>query len=126
MRDVAIVVADGGFKIEKDEKTGEHLENLQELYSARIILSEFLIGIRTLAKGGSFVCKLFDCFSDFTVSLLFLVCSLFQDVRILFIIPFFSSIFHLSFCYSCIYFVLHILYILNIYLISLIHCETAT
>jgi hypothetical protein len=89
------VVADGGFKIEKDEKTGEHLENLQELYSARIILSEFLIAIRTLAKGGSFVCKLFDCFSDFTVSLLFLVCSMFKDVRIQFLchLPLVPSLF---------------------------------
>lgn len=26
-----MVVADGGFKIEKDAETGEHLENFQEL-----------------------------------------------------------------------------------------------
>lgn len=77
-----LVVADGGFKIGKDEETGEHLENLQELYSGRIILSEILLGVRTLKLGGSFVCKLFDCFSHFSVSLLYFVCSLFDNVRI--------------------------------------------
>lgn len=31
VRKAAMVVADGGFKIEKDAETGLHLENLQEL-----------------------------------------------------------------------------------------------
>eukprot|EP01101_Sappina_pedata_P001142 TRINITY_DN1124_c0_g2_i1.p1 TRINITY_DN1124_c0_g2~~TRINITY_DN1124_c0_g2_i1.p1 ORF type:complete len:406 (-),score=121.46 TRINITY_DN1124_c0_g2_i1:101-1318(-) len=78
---VQLVVSDGGFKVSKD-KNGQHVENLQELYSARIILSEILVGIETLESGGSFLCKLFDCFSVFTASLIYSVALLFQNTYI--------------------------------------------
>eukprot|EP00002_Diphylleia_rotans_P036547 TRINITY_DN8065_c0_g1_i1.p1 TRINITY_DN8065_c0_g1~~TRINITY_DN8065_c0_g1_i1.p1 ORF type:complete len:603 (+),score=125.55 TRINITY_DN8065_c0_g1_i1:134-1942(+) len=75
------VVADGGFEILKSE-TGEHLENVQELFAGRIILSELLCATQMLRTGGSFVCKLYDCFSPFTVSILYLCKSIFQKVHI--------------------------------------------
>jgi len=56
-----IVIADGGFKIRKNDQ-GEHMENYQELFSGRIIMSEFLLMMKTLEAGGNFVCKLFDSF----------------------------------------------------------------
>ena len=33
------------------------MENLQELFSTRIILSELLVAAITLEEGGNFVCK---------------------------------------------------------------------
>lgn len=49
---VNLVVADGGFEIKKNEK-GEHMENYQELFSSRIILSEILVMLKTLQPGGT-------------------------------------------------------------------------
>ena len=77
---VDICVGDGGFAITKDEN-GKHLEHLQELFSFRIILSEFLTSFRTLKVGGNFVCKIFDCFSNLTNGLLYLATFLFKRVK---------------------------------------------
>jgi len=56
------------------------MENLQELFSGRIILSEFLYMFKTLQPGGTFVCKLFDTFSHLTVSLIYASALLFEEV----------------------------------------------
>lgn len=56
---VDVVVADGGFHISSDA-AGVHMENYQELFSARLILSELVVALNTLKNGGNFVCKLFD------------------------------------------------------------------
>ena len=58
-------MADGGFSVEKQE-------NLQEVLSKHLILCELLCGLSVLGVGGHLVCKLFDCFTHFTVSLLYL------------------------------------------------------
>lgn len=71
---VSIVVGDGGFKITKLD--GKHMENLQESFSGRIILSEVLLALRTLSEGGSFVIKLFDSFSWLTSSLIYITSKL--------------------------------------------------
>jgi len=49
---INLVVSDGGFEIKKNDK-GEHMENYQELYSSRIILSEILVMIQNLQPGGN-------------------------------------------------------------------------
>ena len=67
---VVLAVGDAGFA-QARSATGEHVENLQELYSARLVLSELLVAATTLVEGGSFVCKLFDTFSALTCSLIY-------------------------------------------------------
>jgi cap1 methyltransferase len=74
-------VGDGGFEIRKTAD-GTHMENLQELFSGRIILSEFLLMMRTLSEGGRFVCKMFDTSSDISASLLYLLTLVFEKVFI--------------------------------------------
>lgn len=78
---VNIVVADGGFAIRKDEE-GKHMENYQELFSGRIILSETLLMFMSLHEGGNYVCKLFDSFSSLTASLIYVVGILFEETYI--------------------------------------------
>jgi cap1 methyltransferase len=75
---VVLAVGDGGFAISKADG-GEHMENLQELFSTRIVLSELLIGGVLLAEGGNFVCKLFDTFSLFSASVIYSVAMLFES-----------------------------------------------
>jgi len=58
------------------------MENYQELFSGRIILSEFLYMLKTLKPGGTFVCKLFDTFSHLTVSLIYAAALLFEEVKV--------------------------------------------
>ncbi|XP_049850987.1 cap-specific mRNA (nucleoside-2'-O-)-methyltransferase 1-like [Schistocerca gregaria] len=77
---VGIVVSDGGFKIQKVD--GEHKENLQELFSGRIILSEFALMTMILAEKGHFAVKLFDTFSHMTASLIFIATQMFEEVYI--------------------------------------------
>ena len=62
------------------------MENIQELCSARIVLSELLIAFKTLKEGGRFVFKMFDTFSDLSVSLLYVVSLVFEKVCFVFII----------------------------------------
>lgn len=100
---INLVVADGGFEIKKNEK-GEHMENYQELFSSRIILSEILVMLKALQPGGKpsplnyalskfvvnlfrwrrhaghFVCKAFDCFSSLSASFIYLLTLLFGEV----------------------------------------------
>lgn len=53
---INLVVADGGFEIKKNDK-GEHMENYQELFSSRIILSEILMMLKALQPGGDIAIK---------------------------------------------------------------------
>lgn len=87
-----LVVADGGFGIGK--VNGEHRENYQvtissfvflsyqEVYSARIVISEMLMCLMSLRDGGHFVCKLFDSLSHITQSIIYLCAQLFQKCYI--------------------------------------------
>jgi len=77
-----LVVADGGFKIHKDAE-GHHLENIQELLSHQIAVSELLAVLSTLREGGNFVMKLFDSFSHMSASIVYLVHLLFDHLHIL-------------------------------------------
>ncbi|KAF4715777.1 FtsJ methyltransferase domain-containing protein 2, partial [Perkinsus olseni] len=80
-RGAHLVMGDGGFEVSKD-KDGNHLENYQEIYSARIILSEILTMVRGCAKGGFLVCKLFDTFSTITASVIYVIARLFDKCYI--------------------------------------------
>lgn len=79
--DIHIVVSDGGFEIKKN-KEGEHMENYQELFSSRIIMSEILLMMKTLKTGGHFVCKLFDTFSNITASMIYVISLIFEETFI--------------------------------------------
>lgn len=78
---VTVVMGDGGFHISTNAE-GQHMEHLQELFSARIILSELLACLKCVSVGGNFCCKLFDTFSALTVSIIYTTCLCFQSVYI--------------------------------------------
>ncbi len=78
---VTVAMGDGGIHISKDEQ-GKNMENLQELYNARIIIGELLVGLKTLKKGGYFCCKLFDTFSHLSASIVYVIGLLFNKVYI--------------------------------------------
>ncbi|PFH33821.1 hypothetical protein BESB_080370 [Besnoitia besnoiti] len=80
---VFLVVADGGFHLAVDEKTGRHIENFQELLCARLLLSELLFALLLLQEGGTFLCKIFDTFTHFTASLVYIVARLFKNCVII-------------------------------------------
>ncbi|KAF4673808.1 FtsJ methyltransferase domain-containing protein 2 [Perkinsus chesapeaki] len=80
-RGAHLVMGDGGFEVSVD-KDGNHLENYQEVYSARIILSEVLTMVRACTKGGFLVCKLFDTFSAITASIIYVTTRLFDKCYI--------------------------------------------
>lgn len=77
---ISVVVSDGGFKIQKLD--GQHMENLQELFSGRVILSEFVLCFLLASEKSHFVVKLFDSFSHLTVSLIYLATLMFEEVYI--------------------------------------------
>ncbi|PFH34768.1 ribosomal RNA large subunit methyltransferase J protein [Besnoitia besnoiti] len=79
---IRLIVADGGITIPKKSVTGQHLDNYQELLTGRLLLSEILIAFQLLEHGGTFVCTVFDVFSSFTASLLYLCAALFEEVHI--------------------------------------------
>jgi 23S rRNA U2552 (ribose-2'-O)-methylase RlmE/FtsJ len=70
-RSCPLVVADGGF---------EEISDLQELVMARLIFCEVLTAMAALSDGGNFLCKLFDVFSEFSQSLLFILVKVFTRV----------------------------------------------
>ncbi|KAI8988633.1 FtsJ-like methyltransferase-domain-containing protein [Mycotypha africana] len=72
---VDLVVADGGFDFSGAE--GE-----QEIVAYRLILCEITTMLTCLKQGGHFVCKFFDMLSQSTVSLVWLLYQLFDEVCI--------------------------------------------
>ncbi|CAG2108369.1 unnamed protein product [Medioppia subpectinata] len=72
---VHFVMADGGFSVEGDE-------NNQEILSKRLYLCQFLCSLALLKTNGSFVCKLFDIFTPFSVGLIYLMYRVFKKVCI--------------------------------------------
>lgn len=72
---VHFVMADGGFSVEGQE-------NLQEILSKRLYLCQFLCALGILRTGGHFVCKLFDCFTPFSVGLIYIMYRCFNQICI--------------------------------------------
>jgi cap1 methyltransferase len=73
---VDLVTADGGASVGVEY-------NRQEYHLRRLILGEVAAALCVLARGGAFVCKMFDMRSRFTVSLVALLCSCFGRVGVL-------------------------------------------
>lgn len=83
---IMLAVADGGISLPTSNSTSSmnlHMEHLQEIYSARLILSEFYTICEVLQSGGNFCCKLFDTFTAFTVSIIYLTTHLFDQCYII-------------------------------------------
>jgi 23S rRNA U2552 (ribose-2'-O)-methylase RlmE/FtsJ len=69
----SIVTADGGFDYSADF-------NGQEINSCQIIFSECYLALNILKKHGTFVCKIFDVFTSPMIKILYLMCTLFEEV----------------------------------------------
>lgn len=76
------ITADGGFENEN--------ENLQEQESFRLIISEIVNAIRLQKKGGNFVCKFFETFTNTSMKLISLLTELYETVN--FVKPLMSRI----------------------------------
>jgi len=67
------VTADGGFNW-KDENT-------QEQEAVPLILGQMLTAVKIQAKGGSFVCKLYETFTDVTVKLIVVLKRFYKNIN---------------------------------------------
>lgn len=72
---VHFAMADGGFSVDGNE-------NMQEILSKRLYLCQFLCALGILRTGGHFMCKLFDCFTPFTIGLIYLMYLSFDSIAI--------------------------------------------
>lgn len=70
------LMGDGGFSVEGQE-------NDQELLTKQLVLCQFITGISCIRKGGHFICKMFDTFLPFTVSLIYIMYLLFDQLCII-------------------------------------------
>ena len=68
---VELVTADGGM-----DSTTE--ENAQECIHKRLVLCQFITALFILRKGGSFLCKVFDLYTDFSVEVVYLLAQCFE------------------------------------------------
>ncbi|KAH8295590.1 hypothetical protein KR018_006708, partial [Drosophila ironensis] len=75
-RGVHFAMADGGFSVEGQE-------NIQEILSKQLYLCQCLTALKILREMGSFVCKLFDLFTPFSVGLVYLMYKCFRKVAII-------------------------------------------
>uniref|UniRef100_A0A034WHJ6 Cap-specific mRNA (nucleoside-2'-O-)-methyltransferase 1 n=1 Tax=Bactrocera dorsalis TaxID=27457 RepID=A0A034WHJ6_BACDO len=73
---VHFVMADGGFSVEGQE-------NIQEILSKQLYLCQCLMALKILRVNGSFLCKLFDLFTPFSIGLIFLMYKCFDQISIL-------------------------------------------
>lgn len=73
---VHFVMADGGFSVEGQE-------NIQEILSKQLYLCQCLTALKILRHNGSFLCKLFDVFTPFSVGLIYLMYKCFEEVAII-------------------------------------------
>jgi len=68
------ITADGGFEWEN--------ENVQEQEAFKLILSEIITAVKIQKKGGSFVCKLYESFTQVTAKFIAILCSFYDDLYI--------------------------------------------
>ncbi|XP_037725973.1 cap-specific mRNA (nucleoside-2'-O-)-methyltransferase 1 [Drosophila subpulchrella] len=73
---VHFAMADGGFSVEGQE-------NIQEILSKQLYLCQFLTALKILRQNGSFVCKVFDLFTPFSVGLVYLMYKCFHQIAII-------------------------------------------
>ncbi|CRK87694.1 CLUMA_CG001485, isoform A [Clunio marinus] len=72
---VHFMMADGGFSVEGQE-------NIQEILSKQLYLAQCLVALTIVRTKGHFVVKLFDLFTPFSVSLIYLMYKSFQQISI--------------------------------------------
>lgn len=72
---VHFMMADGGFSVEGQE-------NIQEILSKQLYLAQCLVALTVVRTKGHFVVKLFDLFTPFSVSLIYLMYKSFQQICI--------------------------------------------
>lgn len=72
---VHFMMADGGFSVEGQE-------NIQEILSKQLYLAQCLVALSVVRTKGHFVVKLFDLFTPFSVSLIYLMYKSFQQICI--------------------------------------------
>lgn len=70
-----IMMADGGFSVEGQE-------NIQEILSKQLYLAQCLVALGILRTKGHFVVKLFDIFTPFSVSLIYLMHKCFKRISV--------------------------------------------
>lgn len=71
-----LITGDGGFDFSIDF-------NNQETLSSKLIISQICYAIAMQKKGGSFILKVFDLFTSFSLDILFLLSSLYKKVYII-------------------------------------------
>lgn len=81
-----LVTADGGFQetslASQLSYTKEKLQLSKELWHYKLFLAEIITALSLQAKGGSFVLKLFDCYTMLTARLLYLLTCCYDRVLI--------------------------------------------
>jgi len=70
-----IITGDGGFDFSVDF-------NMQEELAQKLIYSQIIIGFAMLKKGGTFICKFFDTFTNLTKEFIFLLNIFYEKVTI--------------------------------------------
>eukprot|EP01112_Ceratiomyxa_fruticulosa_P014074 TRINITY_DN4007_c0_g1_i1.p1 TRINITY_DN4007_c0_g1~~TRINITY_DN4007_c0_g1_i1.p1 ORF type:complete len:793 (+),score=204.64 TRINITY_DN4007_c0_g1_i1:106-2379(+) len=73
---VGLVLADAGISVEGEEVN-------QEVRTKQLILCQVLTALNVLKAGGCFVCKIFDCFTPFTVGLLYIMYRYFGKISMI-------------------------------------------
>lgn len=71
---VDFVMVDGGMNVDD--------ENMQEIILKQLILCQCLVSLAIVRDGGNAIIKLFDCFTMFTVGLVFLMYKSFREICI--------------------------------------------
>lgn len=72
---IDLITADGGFDFSNDF-------NKQEISSLKLIYAQVCYAIAMQKKNGSFILKVFDLFTEFSLDILFLLCCLYKKVNI--------------------------------------------
>lgn len=72
---VHVVCADGGFSVDGNEI-------YQEQLTLSLYLSQCYVGLSVLRKGGVFVCKFFDIYTNVSVSIIYLLYACFKEITI--------------------------------------------
>ena len=73
---VEFITADGGFDFSLDF-------NKQEINIAKLLFAQICFALTMQKRGGSFVLKIFDCFMQHTIDLLYLLSSFYERVAII-------------------------------------------
>jgi len=71
-----LITADGGFDFSMDF-------NNQEIHIAKLLFAQIAFAVCMQKKGGSFILKMFDCFMQHSVDLLYILSSFYEKVHVM-------------------------------------------